>query len=632
MMPISGERADRVGCSGRSGRWVWVWLGLLLLAGCADAPQSEAPQSEARASEASGDVPWLKAAAARGDDGVMLQGFHWASHREDWWRVVEAAAPRIAAAGFDRVWLPPSSQSAAAAPQGYLPNELYAQSGAYGDAGALRAAIGALHRVGVMAIADIVINHRVGTYDWADFRAPVWDARAVCSDDEWAGARGGRDSGATYHAARDIDHSQAWVRSSLVEWMAWLRDEVGYDGWRFDYVKGYGAQYVGEYVRATGAAFAVGEWWTDLDLGNPDAHRQQLMAWIDGTGGVSSVFDFTTKGLLQQAVAFGEYHRLRDGSGRPAGAIGWWPGRAVTFIDNHDTGPSPRDGQDHWPFPSGEVMQGYAYILTHPGVPTVYWVHFFDWGLGGAIEELMRLRQAHGIHAESGVRIVVADRSRYAAVIDERLAVKIGPGEWAPGAGWRLVASGRNFAVWSNLPVAGPGPAPGGSVRTVIYIRKETRPGQDIYIRGGHDQALVAAGHYRGESEPLRYLNTRNATTAAVKAGDAALDWAGDSALDWTTNSWPAAWGAAARYGEVGYGLDAENRFGAHYWKLDVEMVGAVGEWFEFKAFLKEGGQASWEPDIAQPGTPHRSRNHWGRKGYVTVVSFGEGGVQHIPL
>ena len=75
MMPISGERADRVGCSGRSGRWVWVWLGLLLLAGCADAPQSEAPQSEARASEASGDVPWLKAAAARGDDGVMLQGF-----------------------------------------------------------------------------------------------------------------------------------------------------------------------------------------------------------------------------------------------------------------------------------------------------------------------------------------------------------------------------------------------------------------------------------------------------------------------------------------------------------------------------------------------------------------------------
>lgn len=601
--------------------WVAVLVAGAALWGCADGP---APRVEGAS------PPPLKAGGARGDDGVMLQGFHWASHREDWWRVVEAAAPRIAAAGFDRVWLPPSSRSAEAAPQGYLPNELYTQSGAYGDAGALRAAIDALHGAGLMVIADVVINHRVGTFDWADFRAPVWGAEAVCGDDEWRGARGARDTGATYHAARDIDHTQPWVRASLIEWLSWLRDEVGYDGWRFDYVKGYGAQYVGEYVRATGAAFAVGEWWTDLDLGNPDAHRQQLMAWVDGTGGAASVFDFTTKGLLQQAVRYGEYHRLRDGAGRPAGAIGWWPGRSVTFVDNHDTGPSPRDGQDHWPFPSGEVMQGYAYVLTHPGVPTVYWVHFFDWGLEAPIRELMALRRSHGIHAESAVRIAAADRSRYAAVVDEKLAVKIGPGEWSPGAGWRLMASGRNYAVWSNLPVVAPPAA--GRVRTVVYIRKETRPGQDIFVRGGHDLGLVAAGHYRRDHEPMRYLNMRNATTAAVKAGDTGLDWFSDSALDWTTDVWPAAWGAAPSYAAAGYGVDPENRYGAHYWKLDVEMEGAAGEWFEFKAFLREGGRTEWEPDIAQAGTPQRSGNHWGRKGYVTVVDFGGSGVRHIPL
>jgi hypothetical protein len=26
------------------------------------------------------------------------------------------------------------------------------------------------------------------------------------------------------------------------------------------------------------------------------------------------------------------------------------------------------------------VLQGYAYILTHPGIPTVFYDHFYDWG------------------------------------------------------------------------------------------------------------------------------------------------------------------------------------------------------------------------------------------------------------
>ena len=26
------------------------------------------------------------------------------------------------------------------------------------------------------------------------------------------------------------------------------------------------------------------------------------------------------------------------------------------------------------------VFQGYAYILTHPGIPTVFYDHFYDWG------------------------------------------------------------------------------------------------------------------------------------------------------------------------------------------------------------------------------------------------------------
>ena len=34
-----------------------------------------------------------------------------------------------------------------------------------------------------------------------------------------------------------------------------------------------------------------------------------------------------------------EYWRLVDEEGKPPGLLGWWPSKATTFIDNHDTGP-----------------------------------------------------------------------------------------------------------------------------------------------------------------------------------------------------------------------------------------------------------------------------------------------------
>lgn len=32
---------------------------------------------------------------------------------------------------------------------------------------------------------------------------------------------------------------------------------------------------------------------------SPDSHRQRIINWIDGTGQLSTAFDFTTKGILQ---------------------------------------------------------------------------------------------------------------------------------------------------------------------------------------------------------------------------------------------------------------------------------------------------------------------------------------------
>jgi alpha-amylase len=78
----------------------------------------------------------------------------------------------------------------------------------------------------------------------------------------------------------------------------------------------------------------------------------------------------------------------------------------------------------------------------------VYWPHYFDWGVGDQIASLMRLRKAAGIAEGASVSIQAAEQGRYAAIVDNRLAVKIGRGDWSPGAGWTLSAFGRNYAVW----------------------------------------------------------------------------------------------------------------------------------------------------------------------------------------
>ena len=43
-----------------------------------------------------------------------------------------------------------------------------------------------------------------------------------------------------------------------------------------------------------------------------DAHRQRTVNWVDSTGGTNAAFDFTTKGILQEALGRTELWRLVD--------------------------------------------------------------------------------------------------------------------------------------------------------------------------------------------------------------------------------------------------------------------------------------------------------------------------------
>ncbi|MFN4257754.1 MAG: alpha-amylase C-terminal beta-sheet domain-containing protein [Gemmataceae bacterium] len=390
---------------------------------------------------------------------IFLQGFHWESHlgatyhngsRRAWYRVLTENADTIKRAGFSWVWFPPCSDSFA--PQGYMPRRWYQLNTPYGSEGELREAIQALKPV--KAMADVVVNHRVGVAtSGADFEDPAFpdNRAAIVRDDDSGVGTGNPDTGngEYFGAGRELDHTNGDVRHAVKHYLHRLKS-LGFRGWRYDLVKGYHGRYVAEYNDASQPEFSIGEYY--------DGDRQQVTNWIDDTHGKSTAFDFPLRYLLYDACKRDDYGVLRShNQGRtvPAGLIGFWPSRAVTFIDNHDTEyRRDREHECHYNdtrhFAGKSVALGYAYILTHPGNPCVFWSHYFDWDeyTRQRIDALIKVRKQAGLHARSNVEIREAGHGIYSAIIDDRVAVKLGARGWHPGGSWQLAVDGEKFAVW----------------------------------------------------------------------------------------------------------------------------------------------------------------------------------------
>ena len=447
----------------------------------------------------------VRAQAGFEDDRVMLQGFYWESYRHGhpekfpsygtkrWYQIVAEQAPTIRHARFDLIWLPPPS-FAGAHSAGYNPKEYFELSNSYGDLAQHRSMLASLLENGVEPIADLVVNHRDGSHRWADFKNPDWGTWAITRNDEAftnpdsdvfatpepeRGAveerpveyaqHGGTTYG--YGSFRDIDHTSERVRRDLIRHLLQLKS-AGYRGWRYDMVHGYHARWVAVYNRASGPTFSVGEY----DWDKP--HEQRGWIWHTATvpgrlDTASSVFDFMTMFHLKDSKS---NYAARYEPGR--GILGdttdghAWKNRAVTFLENHDTGfrtnedGTPQQGHASDSFANGwEVEQGYAYILTHPGVPTVYWKHYFDWGseLRGRIRALINARKVASVHAGSTVHLQENARAAgiYAARIVGRsgdLYVRIGGDDaaWQPFysayQSYREYAHGAGWKVWVGLP------------------------------------------------------------------------------------------------------------------------------------------------------------------------------------
>nr|GMD46869.1 alpha-amylase 3, chloroplastic isoform X2 [Ipomoea batatas] len=237
---------------------------------------------------------------------ILCQGFNWESHKcGRWYLELQEKAELLSSLGFTIVWLPPPTDSVS--PEGYMPKDLYNLNSRYGSIDELKVIVKRFHEVGIQVLGDAVLNHRCANFQnqngvWNIFGGRLnWDDRAAlfCLQ-----GRGNKSSGENFHAAPNIDHSQEFVRKDLKEWLCWLREEIGYDGWRLDFVRGFWGGYVKDYLETSEPYFAVGEYWDSLSYSygemdhNQDAHRQRIVDWINATNGNAAAFDITTKGIL----------------------------------------------------------------------------------------------------------------------------------------------------------------------------------------------------------------------------------------------------------------------------------------------------------------------------------------------
>lgn len=402
-------------------------------------------------------------------DGVMLQGFYWDSFSDTKWTNLTSQADELSAS-FDLIWVPNSGDCQSQG-MGYMPVWWFKHNGSFGSDSELRAMISAYRDRGVGIIEDVVVNHRNGKSNWTDFPAETYNGvtwklgpEHICSTDEvrnqagQAQPTGAPDSGDDFNGARDLDHKNSYVRDAIKAYLDYLKNDLGYIGWRYDMVKGYSASFTGEYNKSAKAAFSVGEYWDGYD---------NIVNWIEGTGKQSAAFDFPNKYAMNEAFGGGNYGSLmwkRGSLDQPAGLIhsDIYQPYAVTFVDNHDT---YRDGNKM----SGNIVAANAYMLCNPGTPCVFLPH---WKSNKAeIKKFIAIRKAVGIHSQSAVKVLATAGDIYAAEVTGtkgKLVIKVGTRSQFDPAGYTssdIVASGNGYCIWSKSDVSVPNvifsPVPG---------------------------------------------------------------------------------------------------------------------------------------------------------------------------
>lgn len=409
--------------------------------------------------------------------GVMLQGFSWDAYDYSQWTVLEKQADDMK--GFiDLVWLPQSGKCIETNQvMGYKPYYYFNQNSSFGTEAELKSLIAKFKANGIGAIADVVVNHR-NTDGWFTFPAETYNgvtykmlSTDICKNDdggdtskqatkEGVSLSNNYDEGTDFGGCRDIDHKSANVQKIIKAYLKFLKDDIGYTGFRYDMVKGFSGTHVADYNDATGVKFSVGEYWD----GN-----ESIINWINKTNKKSAAFDFQFRYNVRDAVngaANGkvttspdwsklksDYNLMHDATYRQY---------AITFVENHDMQYRSKD-EPLDPLRK-DTLAANAYMLAMPGTPCVFQPHWRAYKQ--EIKSMIEARKLAGITNMSNYTNKMAQTTCFANETTgnkAKLIVVVGNNTkaYTPSTDYAQILEGYHYryylsksaeTAWCNIP------------------------------------------------------------------------------------------------------------------------------------------------------------------------------------
>ncbi|HBI99598.1 MAG TPA: alpha-amylase [Prevotella sp.] len=408
--------------------------------------------------------------------GVMLQGFSWDSYDYSQWTVLEKQADDMK--GFiDLVWLPQSGKCIETTQvMGYKPYYYFNQNSSFGTEAELRSLIAKFKANGIGAIADVVVNHR-NTDGWFTFPAETYKgvtyhmlSTDICKNDDHGSTAtqakkdgvslsNNYDEGTDFGGCRDIDHKSENVQKVIKAYLKYLKDDLGYTGFRYDMVKGFDGSHVADYNDATGVEFSVGEYWD----GN-----QSIINWINKTNKKSAAFDFQFRYNVRDAVGVkdnnivsspnwsklkSDINLMHDPTYRQY---------AITFVENHDMQYRSKD-EPQDPL-KRDTLAANAYMLAMPGTPCVFQPHWRAYKQ--EIKSMIEARKLAGITNMSNYTNKMAQTACFANETTgnkAKLIVVVGNNTkaYTPGTDYAQILEGYHYryylsksaeTAWCNIP------------------------------------------------------------------------------------------------------------------------------------------------------------------------------------
>lgn len=409
--------------------------------------------------------------------GVMLQGFSWDSYNESQWKVLEKQADELKNY-IDLVWLPQSGKCLETTQvMGYMPYYYFNQNSSFGSEAELRSLITKFKAAGIGAIADVVINHR-NTEGWYTFPAETYkgvtyqmQSTDICKNDDGGttatqAATDGvslsqnNDEGTDFGGCRDIDHKSENVQKVIKAYLKYLKDDLGYTGFRYDMVKGFDGIHVADYNDATGVAYSVGEYWDGND---------KIESWINRTNKKSAAFDFQFRYNVRDAVngaangkvaTSSDWSKLNSNDNLMHDAN--YRRYAVTFVENHDTQKRSESEQND-PLRKDTIAAN-AYMLAMPGTPCIFQPHWNAYK--SEIKEMIAARKYAGITNMSNYANKQSKKTLYVNKVTgtkHKLLVAVGndAAGYAGETGYTKILSGYHYAYflsndaetsWTSMP------------------------------------------------------------------------------------------------------------------------------------------------------------------------------------